>query len=165
MLHTISRFLLFPLTFLIYKSTTFSPYLSTIYNVLRLKTYLQEFLKIIVDSTSNIGSNLRSTKRLGPPREEKWYPLKNIHPPKKKYYCCISSITFHNHHSHKKITQCDPSGSSYRVFIWNLGKLTVYYRGLYSVIWAKHISIFRHNTNITDISGSNWLFSTLSPIE
>ena len=25
----------------------------------------------------------------------------------------------------------------YRVFIWNLGKLTVYYRWLYSLIWAK----------------------------
>ena len=43
---------------------------------------------------------------------------------------------------------------SYRVFIWNLGKLTVYYRGLYSVIWY-----------MVYISGSNWLFLTSSPIE
>jgi hypothetical protein len=51
----------------------------------------------------------------------------------------------------------------YRVFIWNLGKLTVYYRGLCWIIWAStwgksleiigHFSKFGHNTNITKESG------------
>ena len=31
----------------------------------------------------------------------------------------------------------DFNSIKYRVFIWNLGKLTVYYRWLYSLIWAK----------------------------
>ena len=61
------------------------------------------------------------------------------------------------------------------MFIWNLGKLTVYYWGLYSIIWASiwgkslvfigHFSRFRHNKNITDISGSNWPLLTASPKE
>ena len=63
----------------------------------------------------------------------------------------------------------------YRVFIWNLGKLTVYYRGLYSFIWATtwgknlifigHFSRFRYNITIPDIFGSNWPFLTGSPKE
>ena len=47
--------------FLIYNSTMCSPFQSTIYKFLRLKTNLQEFPKIIVNSTMNIRSNLRST--------------------------------------------------------------------------------------------------------
>ena len=68
-----------------------------------------------------------------------------------------------------------PSSLFYREFIWNLGKPTVYYRGLYSSIWAKtwgkslvfigNFSRFRHNTNITHISGSNLPFLTVSPKE
>ena len=63
----------------------------------------------------------------------------------------------------------------YRVFIWNLGKLTIYHRGFYSIIWAKtwgkslvfigHFSRFRHKRNIKDIYGSNWPFLTASPKE
>jgi hypothetical protein len=63
----------------------------------------------------------------------------------------------------------------YRVFVRNLGKQTVYCRGLYSIIWAStwgkslvfigHFSRFRHNKNITGISGSNWPLLTASPKE
>ena len=60
----------------------------------------------------------------------------------------------------------------YRVFIWNLGKLIVYYSGLFSVIWAKtydkiclcigHFSRFIHNSNIVDTDRNIELFFTKS---
>ena len=55
------------------------------------------------------------------------------------------------------------------MFIWILGKLTVYYRGLNNLYGPKHkakfvghFRRFRHNKNITDISGSNQIFLTVS---
>jgi hypothetical protein len=91
--------------------------------------------------------------------------------PQPNVYCILSgeiADTWTNNSGKEKLQD-----AWYRVFIWNLGKLTVYYKGLYSIIWAStwgkslvfigHFSRFRQNRNIKDISGSNWRFLTASP--
>ena len=72
----------FPLQFIdlqIYNLYTMSVYNLQGFEAKNLSTNLQEFLKIIVDSTINIGSNLRSTFNCPPPFRIRLFQLLYSH--------------------------------------------------------------------------------------